>query len=362
MSRRTPLYATHQRLGAKIIEFGGWDMPVSYEGAADEHRAVREACGLFDVSHMGEIEVEGSGAAALCQRLTVNDITRLQIGDGQYTIFCAEDGGVLDDLIIFRTGAERYLLIVNASNTDADLAWVQRHADASVTVTDRSAATALLALQGPASDVALRGLTPLDLDALRPFTCAPTLVAGCAATICRTGYTGEVGVEVLIGADDAEGVWDAVLSAAHARGGKPVGLAARDTLRLEAALPLCGSDMDATSTPLEAGLAWVVKLRKGEFIGRAALQAQQDRGVPRRLVGLQMEGAGIARHGFAVRRDGRSIGVVTSGAKSPTLGEFIALAYVPADAAAVGTALAVDIRGRDVPARVVARPFYRRPQ
>lgn len=360
VARRTPLYEIHRALGAKLMEFGGWEMPLSYDGPPEEHRAVREACGLFDVSHMGEIEIVGPGALALCQKLTVNDVARLGIGDGQYTIFCREDGGVIDDLIVFRTAADRYLLIVNAGNTAVDLAWVQQHADASVQVIDRSAATALLALQGPEADRALRGLTPLDVEGLRPFTCAETTVAGCAATICRTGYTGEAGVEILCAADDAVALWNALLDAARRCGGKPAGLAARDTLRLEAGLPLCGSDMDGTTTPLEAGLAWVVKLKKGDFLGRSVLVRQSEEGLSRRLVGLRMEAAGIPRHGYPVVVDGAPIGVVTSGAKSPTLGDFIGLAYVATASSEPGSAVGVEIRGRVVPARVVARPFYRR--
>ena len=336
MARRTPLFDAHRALGARLVEFAGWEMPLSYRGAAEEHRAVRERCGLFDVSHMGEIELRGPAAAAVCQELTVNDVRRLRIGDGQYTVFCNERGGVLDDLIVFRLGPERYLLVVNAANTAADYAWVRAR---------RSAELALLALQGPEAELALRTLTALDLTGLRPFAALEGGVAGVRTLVSRTGYTGEDGLELLVAAADAPPLWEAVLEATRRRDGLPAGLGARDTLRLEAGLPLCGTDMDETTTPLEAGLAWVVKLDKGDFVGRAVLAEQAARGVTRRLVGLELAEPGVPRHGYPVWRDGAAVGTVTSGTRSPTLGTYIGLAYV---------------RGRRVPARVVARPFYRR--
>ena len=360
MARRTPLYDAHTALGARIVEFAGWDMPVSYDGATKEHLAVRERCGLFDVSHMGEIEVRGSGAGELCQQLTVNDVRRLQIGDGQYSVLCNERGGVLDDLIVYRTGAERYLLVVNAANASSDFAWIGARARPGAEVVDRSAELALLALQGPESERALRTLTPLDLPAMRPFTYRDGTVAGLDAFVSRTGYTGEDGFELMVPSSDAPSLWDALLEAVRRREGLPAGLAARDTLRLEAGLPLCGSDMDADTTPLEAGLAWVVKLEKGDFVGRARLQAQARDGVPRCLVGLELSEPRVPRHGFPVWHDGRSVGAVTSGTKSPTLGTFVGLAYVTPEASPLDTEVEVEVRGRRVPARVVKRPFYRR--
>ncbi|HJQ84753.1 MAG TPA: glycine cleavage system aminomethyltransferase GcvT [Candidatus Binatia bacterium] len=358
MSRRTPLHAAHVSLGGRMVEFAGWDMPLFYRNAAEEHRAVRESCGLFDVSHMGEIELRGAAAQADCQALTVNDVSRLRIGDGQYTVLCNEAGGVIDDLIVFRLGPERYLLIVNAANTETDLAWVRGRSRAEVA--DRSAELALLALQGPASETALRELTPLDLHALRPFTALEGPVAGVATLVSRTGYTGEDGFELLVAADEAPALWDALVDAIRRRGGLPAGLAARDTLRLEAGLPLCGTDMDGTTTPLEAGLGWVVKLRKGDFIGRAVLADQLERGLARRLVGLELDEPGVPRHGHPVWHDGAMVGTVTSGTRSPTLGRYIGLAYVATAAATRGTSVAVEIRDRRVPARIVDRPFYRR--
>ena len=360
MARRTPLYEAHRALGARMIDFGGWEMPLSYRGIAEEHQAVRRHCGLFDVSHMGEIEVRGPSAAAVCQEVTVNDVRRLGIGDAQYTLLCNEAGGVLDDLVLYRLGAERYLLIVNAANTEQDLGWVTSHAAGRAEVVDRSAALALVALQGPEAEMVLRTLTALDPTALRAFTACTTRVAGEAVVLSRTGYTGEDGFEILVEAAAARTLWDALLESATRRGGLPAGLGARDTLRLEAGLPLCGTDMDATTTPLEAGLAWVVKLDKGDFVGRAALAAQAASGLTRRLVGLELDEPGIPRHGYGVWRDGTPVGRVTSGTKSPALGTFIGLAYVAVGAAAPGTPVAVDIRGRRVPAHVVERPFYRR--
>jgi aminomethyltransferase len=360
MARRTPLFPAHEALDARFVEFAGWQMPLSYSGVTQEHRAVREHCGLFDVSHMGEIEVRGAGAEAVCQELTVNDVGRLRIGDGQYTVLCNEHGGVLDDLIVFRLGPSRYLLVVNAANTATDLGWIRTRAAGRAEVVDRSAELALLALQGPECERALRTLTPLDLTAVRPFAAIEGLVAGHRTLVSRTGYTGEDGFELMIPAGDARPLWDAVLGAARRRGGLPAGLGARDSLRLEAGLPLCGTDMDTTTTPLEAGLAWVVKLGKPEFVGRSALAAQAERGVPQSLVGIVLDEPGIPRHGCAVWRDGEAVGEVTSGAKSPTLGRFIALAYVRREAATPGTPLAVEVRGHRLPGRVVPRPFYRR--
>jgi aminomethyltransferase len=359
MARRTPLYEAHRRLGARIVDFAGWEMPISYAAALDEHRAVRTACGLFDVSHMGEVELHGPDALALLQELSVNDAARLGDGDGQYTTLCNPQGGVLDDFIVTRLAPDRWLLVVNASNTAADLAWIREHAGG-VPVVDRSDATALLALQGPDAEIALRTLTALPLDEMRPFTVRSGRVGGVATLLSRTGYTGEDGFELMCDAGDAEALWDAVLGAVKLRGGLPCGLAARDTLRLEAGLPLHGNDMDATTTPLEAGLGWVVKLGKPHFIGRDVLARQAAEGVTRKLVGLRLDEAGVPRHGFAVWCGDRHVGAVTSGTKSPTLDAFIAMAYVAVDVARPGTAVAVDIRGRHVPAHIVERPFYRR--
>src|SRR5262245_33063652 len=314
MARRTPLYDAHARLGARFVEFAGWEMPLVYTSVGEEHRAVREHCGLFDVSHMGEIELHGPAAAAVCQELTVNDVARLQIGDGQYSLLCNDKGGVIDDLIVFRLGPERFLLIVNAANTATDAAWIEARNGGRADVVDRSAELGLLALQGPEAEVVLRTCTSIDLPRLRPFTAVEGPVAGRRGLVSRTGYTGEDGFEILLPDADTPAVWEALLDGVRRRGGTPAGLGARDTLRLEAGLPLCGTDMDATTTPLEAGLAWVVKLRKGEFIGRRVLEGQAARGLDRRLVGICLDEAGVPRHGCRVWRDGDAVGEVTSGA------------------------------------------------
>jgi aminomethyltransferase len=359
--RRTPLYEAHRALGAKLVEFGGWEMPVSYRGILDEHRAVRTAAGLFDVSHMGEIEVEGAAAGAVCQMLTTNDTRRLADGHVQYTLLCRPDGGVVDDVTLYRRGSERYFFCVNASNVAKDLAWIQDQAGGA-TIVDRSDVTALLALQGPQAATMLALLTSTALADVRSWRFVEGTVAGCAALISRTGYTGEDGFELYIAATDAERVWSALLDAGQGGGLEPIGLGARDTLRLEAALALYGHELGDGTTPLAAGLARFVALDGEEFIGRPALLRERETGSPRRLVGVELRAPGIARQGYAVLADGVRVGQVTSGTQSPSLGRAIALAYVDRAHAAVGASLAIDIRGRAVPAEVVPTPFYQRPQ
>jgi aminomethyltransferase len=359
--RRTPLYEVHRALGARLIEFGGWEMPVSYRGILEEHRAVREAAGLFDVSHMGEIAVAGPQATEACQALTTNDVRRLADGHVQYTLLCRHDGGIVDDVTLYRLGAARYFFCVNASNVVKDLAWIREHADG-VTISDESAATALLALQGPRAARILGGLTAAPLTELRRFRFVEAPVAGVPVVISRTGYTGEDGFELYTPAAHAVALWSALMDAGRTHGLEPIGLGARDTLRLEAALALYGNDLDEATTPLAARLDRFVTLEADDFIGRSALRREQLAGSPRRLVGLELRGPGIARHGYPVRAGDASIGVVTSGTHAPTLGRAIALAYVDAAHAANDTAVEVEIRGRVVPAVVVPTPFYRRPR
>jgi aminomethyltransferase len=291
----------------------------------------------------------------------VNDVGWLHEGDGQFSVLCEVRGGVIDALMVYRLGADRFLWVVNASNTGGDLAWLREHATAGVELIDRSAETGLLALQGPAAARVLAGVARDDAVAgMKSFTVRDAVVAGEPVRVARTGYTGEDGFEVFVASERAGTVWDALMAGMARVEGLPCGLAARDTLRLEAALPLHGADMDRSTTPLEAGLAWVVKLGKGEFVGRAALQAQHQAGVPRRLVGLRMDEERIPRHGQGVWHGGREVGQVTSGTKSPTLGTFIGMAYVTREHVDPGTPLEVDIRGRRHAAHVVERPFYRR--
>ncbi len=357
--QRTPLYEQHQALGAKLVEFGGWEMPVTYRGIIEEHRAVRGAAGIFDVSHMGEIEVVGRHAAAACQRLTTNDVRRLADGHVQYTVLCREDGGVVDDVTLYRLSGQRFFFCVNAGNIAKDLAWIEAHAG-SATVIDRSAKTALIAIQGPAAAAIVQRLTPLALGRLKSFRFARSEVATIPALISRTGYTGEDGFELYVDAPRAVALWSALLESGRDDGLEPVGLGARDTLRLEAALPLYGHELDDHTSPLAAGLDRFVKLDGEDFIGRSALLHEQEQGTPRRLVGLEMRGPGIARSEYPVLFEGARVGVVTSGTHAPTLGRAIALAYVASALATTDKELAVEVRGRALPAVVVATPFYRR--
>jgi aminomethyltransferase len=358
---RTPLYAAHLAAGARMVPFAGWEMPVQYRGGIiEEHRAVRTHAGVFDVSHMGEVELLGPGALALVQRLVTNDVERLAPAQALYSPMCTPEGGIIDDLLVYRMG-DRLMLVVNAANTAEDLAWIRAHAGADVRVVDRTMETALLALQGPRAQDILARLTPVALGALRYYWFREGIeVAGRKALVSRTGYTGEDGFEIFCDARDAVHLWDALLEAGRPSGLRPAGLGARDTLRLEAGYLLHGSDIDKTTTPLEAGLGWTVKFGKGEFIGREALEAQRDEGITRRLIGFALHEKAIARHGFPIRRDGAQIGQVTSGSFGPTVEKSIGLGYVPPQDAEPGRPLAVEIRGRAVGGAVTRLPFYRR--
>ena len=361
--KRTPLYEAHRRLGAKMVDFGGWSMPLQYPGGIlDEHRATRASVGLFDVCHMGEIRFRGARAAEAVQRLVTNDVARLSDGQAFYTVVCLPTGGIVDDVIVYRISAEHYLVVVNASNLDKDRAWFQDNAGELCDVADVSADTALIAFQGPAAARALGPLTTAPLGALPSFGfVAATEVGGVAASLARTGYTAEDGFEILCAAVDAERLWDRLVEAAVAVGGKPAGLGARDTLRLEGRLALYGNDLDETTTPLEAGLGWVVKLDGADFIGRAALRAQKAAGVTRKLAGFVMTGRGIARHGYTIfDGEGAEVGRVTSGGPAPTLEKNVGMGYVPVRLDAPGTRLSIDCRGKRVDAEVVRGPFYKR--
>jgi aminomethyltransferase len=343
-----------------MIEFGGWWMPVQYAGILQEHRAVRERAGLFDLSHMGEIEVRGPSALETLHRVATNDVARLRDGAALYTPLCLPSGGIVDDVVIYRHSPDRYLLVVNAANTEKDYRWLREHARGSADVEDVSAATALLALQGPVASDILQTLTDARVDSLEYFTFLPTAaVAGVPVLLSRTGYTGERGYELFCDAADAVALWDALCNAVTSSGGGPVGLGARDTLRLEARYLLYGNDIDEGTSPLEAGLGWAVAFDKGEFLGRAALLRQRDVGVSRRLAGFRMVDRAVARSGCAVWVGGSRVGAVTSGAPSPTTGGNIGLAYVERAYAAAGTSLEVEIRGRRHPSEVVPTPFYR---
>jgi aminomethyltransferase len=356
--KRTPLYEAHRALGARLVEFAGWEMPVQYAGIIEEHTAVRERAGLFDVSHMGEVEISGTGALAACQAVTANDVTRLSNGQAQYSLLLQPDGGIVDDVIVHRLSDERVMICVNASNRDKDVAYLREHVRGAEVI-DRSDDTALLALQGPSATAILARLTDIGLVALPRFSFSEGEVAGRRALVAHTGYTGENGWEIYCANADAVTIWEALLSAGSAEALVPVGLGARDTLRLEAALPLYGHELGPDTTPFEARLGWVVRMDKGEFVGRAALEAAKAAGPRRCLVGLETAANGIPRADYPILHAGRRVGAVTSGTKSPTLGKGIALGYVEPAVSAVGTSLAVEVRGRAVAAEVVRVPFYR---
>jgi aminomethyltransferase len=357
--KRTPLYDLHRELGAKLIDFGGWEMPVQYAGILEEHRAVRERVGLFDVSHMGEFDVTGRDALACLQALTPNDVAKLADGRIHYSAFLTEKGTFVDDLLVYRRGADDYLLVVNAGNTPKDFAWATAHARGDVRIVDRSSDYALIAVQGPKAAALLSRVCAPDPSDLPYYGFRDTAVSGAPALVSRTGYTGEDGFEIYCRPSDASRLFRALLDEGRAEGAVPCGLGARDTLRLEAKMALYGNDIDDTVTALEADLGWIVKLGKGDFIGRDALAAQKQSGVPRRLVGFEMVDRGIGRHGYAAKT-AAGPGLVTSGTHSPTLGKPIGLALLPTAATSVGTDFHVDIRGRDAAARVVATPFYKR--
>ncbi|TDP97090.1 glycine cleavage system aminomethyltransferase GcvT [Labedaea rhizosphaerae] len=362
MSRPSPLQAVHAELGATFTDFAGWSMPLRYGSELAEHKAVREAVGLFDLSHMGEIAVTGAGAAAALDHALVGNLSGVKVGRARYTMICAEDGGVLDDLVVYRLADEEYLVVANASNAATVLAELTARAgDFDATVTDRSADTALIAVQGPNAVHVVGAVCDADLDALKYYASVRTSVDGVDTLLARTGYTGEDGFELYVAADRAEQVWRVVTEAGKEHGLLPAGLACRDTLRLEAGMPLYGNELTAEMTPFDAGLGRVVKFEKDEFVGRAALDRRKDDGAGRKLVGLKGSGRRAARHGYpVVDANGTAVGEVTSGVLSPTLGYPIAMAYVATELAEPGTALAVDVRGSAQPVEVVALPFYKR--
>jgi aminomethyltransferase len=356
---RTPLYAEHVALGAKIVPFAGFEMPVQYPmGITAEHRAVRQTAGLFDVSHMGEILLRGPQALELVQHISINDASKVVVGQAQYSAMCLESGGIVDDLLVYRF-ADHWMLVVNASNLAKDWAWIGQHAQRfDVEVEDVSTRIALLALQGPAARSILAPLTRMDLDAVTYYRFAVGDVGEVPATVSATGYTGEDGFELYIDAGDAVELWRMLLEKGSAEGLVPVGLGARDTLRLEMGYALYGNDLDEEHTPLEAGLEWVTKLDKGQFIGRDALVEQKRTGVPLKLVGLRVEGRGFPRPGYPIAAGEETVGAVTSGTVSPSLGIGIAMGYVRTEASVPGARVSIDARGKPLAATVVRPPFY----
>jgi aminomethyltransferase len=363
--RRTPLHGLHQELGARMVPFAGYEMPVQYRSIIEEHRAVRSSVGLFDLSHMGEVELRGPGAVDFLQSAVVSDPGTLEIGQAQYSMLCDADGGIIDDLIVYRLGDERYMVVCNASNRVAvvdQLRTLLAAADHQARMEDRSDQVGLVAPQGPDAAATLSGLTDLDLDAIGNYRAAEGTVAGIECVVARTGYTGEDGFELFCDAARTRDLWEAVAAAGAQHGIQPCGLGARDTLRLEAGMPLYGNELSRETNPYEVNLGRVVKLEKGDFVGREALAAVAEAGPERRLIGLQMIDNAIPRAGYDVRANGAAVGRVTSGTLSPTLGTKIAMALVPAELAGVGNEFEIVVRERPQRAEQVKLPFYRRPR
>lgn len=356
--KQTAFTAIHRSLGAKMVEFAGFDMPVQYSGIIEEHAAVRKSVGVFDVSHMGEFEVRGPGALAFLQKVTVNDVSKLSEGKVQYSAMCTPQGGIIDDLLVYHCG-NRYMLVVNAANLAKDFAWLQANTGPDAELRDISDSVSLLAVQGPRSLDVVQAIADVPMNDVAYYTFVRGKVAGHEAIISRTGYTGELGFELYIDASPATGadVWKALFEAGKGHGIQPIGLGARDTLRLEMGFCLYGNDIDETTTPLQAGLGWITKLSKGPFIGKPVLDAEKAGGIPRRLVGLMLPERAIARHGYAITDGAATIGAVTSGTFSPTLRQSVAMGYVPPALATPGSTVHVLIRGTHVPATVTAIPF-----
>ena len=359
-ARKTPLYETHVQYGGKIVEFGGWLLPVQYTGIIEEHRAVRGKAGLFDVSHMGEVLVQGTDATLFVQKLVTNDISRLPKHKIQYSPMCYQDGGVVDDLLIYKQGEQDYLLVINAANIEKDWQWMQENkGDFAIELSNLSDDTAQLALQGPLSQNILTQLTDANLDELGYYWFLPkVIVAGKEALISRTGYTGEDGFEIYCRPEDVQQLWEAIMKVGKPCGLLPAGLGCRDTLRFEACLPLYGHELSTDITPLEAGIGMFVKLDKSDFNGCAALAEQKKNGIKRKVVGFVVTGRGIARAEYPVIAAGRRIGTVTTGSYSPSLDKNIGLALVEAQFSTVGQQFDVEIRGKNVAAQVIAKPFY----
>ncbi|HEX8746478.1 MAG TPA: glycine cleavage system aminomethyltransferase GcvT [Pyrinomonadaceae bacterium] len=363
--KQTPLNQAHRRMGARMVDFGGWDMPVQYPaGTIEEHLRTRTHAGLFDVSHMGEIDVRGPDSIAFVNRITSNDVTKLVDGQAQYSALTTPEGTVIDDLLVYRFAQDRLLLVVNASTTPKDWDWITSHkAGESVELKNVSADYCQLALQGPGALGILQTLTDLPLSEIKYYHFREGSVDGVPSIVSRTGYTGEDGFEVYAAADKAEQLWDRILEAGRhgeTDGALPCGLAARNTLRLESAMALYGNDIDDTTTLYEANLGWICKLNKGDFIGREALARQKEEGVKRRLVGFETTERGIARDHQDVLINGERLGQVTSGSPAPYLKKNIGLAYVPVEFAKEGQEIQIDVRGRAVGAQIVPTPFYKR--
>jgi aminomethyltransferase len=363
--KRTPLFEVYKESGAKTIDFGGWDLPVQFAGIKEEHETVRTKAGLFDVSHMGEIVVKGSDSLAYLQKMVTNDVSKLKDGGAQYAALCYENGGTVDDLIIYRKSENEFLLVVNAANTEKDYEWLKQHVEGNVELTNISGEIAQVALQGPLSQQILQKLVKeIDLSEIGFFKFKDVVdVNGVSTMIARTGYTGEDGFEIYCKSEDGQKLWRGLLEAGEEEGLLPIGLGARDTLRFEANLPLYGQELSKDITPIEAGIGFAVKTDKeADFIGKEVLKAQKENGAPRKLVGIEMIDRGIPRHGYPVFVNGEQIGEVTTGTQSPTLKKNVGLALLKKDFTELGTEVEVEIRSKRLKAQVVATPFYKKPR
>ncbi|MBN1350862.1 glycine cleavage system aminomethyltransferase GcvT [candidate division KSB1 bacterium] len=357
-AKKTALYEIHKKLNARIVEFAGYLMPIQYKGIMDEHRRVRQTVGIFDVSHMGEFIISGEKSLDFLQLVTINDVARLDVFQVQYSAMCYENGGIVDDLLVYRF-PDHYMTVVNASNLEKDFRWMQSHLIPGVELKNASDDFTLLAVQGPDSVATLQKLTPVDLSAIEYYWMKQEKLADVEAIISRTGYTGEPGFEIGFAPEYSEKVWNAIMDAGQEFQIEPVGLGARDTLRLEMKYCLYGNDIDQTTHPLEAGLGWITRLKKGQFIGRDAILNAKEKGLTRKLVGIELEGKAIPRHGYEIYKDEQQVGVITSGTFSPMLEKGIAIGYLAVEYTEPGTDIDIMIRNRKVPATVVKTPFYK---
>ncbi len=360
IAKKTALYEIHNKIGAKIVEFAGYYMPIQYKGINDEHVRVRTTVGMFDVSHMGEFEFIGPKALDFLQYMTINDVKSLNFYQAQYSALCYDHGGIVDDLLIY-SFPDRYIMVVNAANLEKDFQWLQEHLINGVTMTNRSDEYSLLAIQGRNAQATLQKLTKVNLSEINTYWFAEGRLADVAMMIARTGYTGEDGFEIMFSYEHSEQVWQAIMEAGKKFDIEPIGLGARDTLRMEVKYCLYGNDIDQTTNPLEAGLGWITKLDKGNFVGREAIQQIKARGIRRKLIGFELEGKAIPRHGYKIFKEHEEIGAVTSGMFSPILQKPIGLGYVSNEYSKIDSEFNIDIRGRAFAAKVVKTPFYKRP-
>ena len=358
--KRTPFFSIHQTLGAKIVPFGGYEMPVQYAGIIEEHKSVRNGVGVFDVSHMGEFFAKGSNAISFLQKITINDVSKLEPGRAQYSAMCYENGGIVDDLLIYMLAEHSYMIVVNAANIDKDWEWMKSHCPGDVSFENKSDETALLAIQGPKSLATLQKLTTADLSTIPYYHFVRGMLAGVEMIISRTGYTGELGFEIYFDVKHGEKIWNEIFGAGRDYSIAPIGLGARDTLRLEMGYCLYGNDIDQTTHPLEAGLGWITKLNKGDFIGKPVLEKSKAEGLKRKLVGILLSEKAVPRHGYQIVAGGSNSGTITSGTFSPSLEKGIAMGYVHSAHSDVGSKLQIDVRGKLIDAAVVPLPFLKK--